>query len=167
MEHVIHPFAPVYDEHSVILMLGTIPSPKSREHGFFYSHPQNAFWPVLAALLEEPRPETPAEKTAFLLRHRIALWDVLQSCEIKGASDSHISRPVPNDFSPVFQTAPIQAVFTTGKKATELYTRLCQPQTGRPAVYLPSTSPANRRWYPFPELLRAYRVILPYLKKNR
>ncbi len=167
MEHVIHPFAPVYNKQSAILILGTIPSPKSRLYGFYYSHPQNAFWPVLSALLNECSPETPAEKTAFLLRHHIALWDVLYACNIKGASDSHITRPVPNDFTRIFKAAQIQAVFTTGKKATELYTRLCEPQTGRPAIYLPSTSPANRRWYSFPRLLEAYRVILPYLQQNR
>ena len=163
MTYVEHPFAPVFNENSSVLILGTIPSPQSRNHHFYYSHPQNAFWKVLSTLLKEPLPQTPEEKSTFLLVHHIALWDVLHACEIKGASDSHIRNPVPNDFSDLFRQAPIQKVFTTGKKATELYQKLCEPHTGVPTIYLPSTSPANRYWYPFEKLLLTYQIILPWL----
>ncbi len=164
MAYVEHPFQAVFDTHSSILILGTIPSPQSRIHGFYYSHPQNAFWRVLATLLQENIPQTPTEKRKFLLQHHIALWDVLQACDIEGASDSHIRNPVPNDFSVIFETAPIQKIFTTGKKATSLYRKFCEPRIGLPTTYLPSTSPANRYWYPFEKLVEAYKTILPLLK---
>ncbi len=165
MTCVIHPFAPVFDETSHILVLGTIPSPQSRKNGFYYSHPQNEFWHVLSALLHEKQPRTTEEKKAFLLKHHIAVWDVLHSCEIEGASDSRIRRPIPNDFSDLFAAAPIQQIFTTGKKATVLYQKLCEPRNRRAAAYLPSTSPANRYWFPYPKLLEAYQVLLPYLEE--
>lgn len=161
-ERIIHPLAPIYDEHSRILMLGTMPSPASRAVAFYYGNPRNRFWQVLAALFNEPLAQTNEERTAQLLSHRIALWDVLASCTITGASDASISDEVPNDFSPIFTTAPIQAVFCTGSKAAELYTRLCEPKTNVPCTKLPSTSPANAAWK-LDDLIEAYRVILPYL----
>lgn len=163
-KEVTHAFEPVYDRTSEILMLGTMPSPKSRENGFYYSHPQNRFWPVLAAVLGDKPPKNNEERQEFLYRHNIALWDVLHSCSIEGASDSSIRNPVPNDIARVLKAAPIRAVFTTGKKADELYRRYCLPQTGMQAICLPSTSPANIGRFPFAELASAYRCILPYLK---
>lgn len=163
MQQIHHTLPPVFDRHSRILILGTMPSPKSRQTKFYYGHPQNKFWRVLQALFEAAPLVTTEEKTAFLLTHRIALFDVLQSCQIRGASDASIKAPVPNDFTPILSQAPIQAVFTTGKTATRLFERLCAKQTGFSPIYLPSTSPANCANYTLDALVEAYRVILPYL----
>lgn len=160
--HVTHAFLPVFDAHSRVLLLGTMPSPGSRERGFYYSHPQNRFWRVLSALLNEEIPQTIEQKKALLLNHHIALWDVLASCDIAGASDASIRNPVPNNLRLILDNAPIQAIFATGRKAQELYSRLCQPVTGRPIICLPSTSPANQR-YSEEALKHEYSVILPYL----
>lgn len=145
-EYIVHPFAPVYDEHSEILILGTLPSVKSRENDFYYGHPQNRFWKVLAAVYNQPLPQSAEERSAFLLRNRIALWDVIYSCEIQGSSDSSIRSVVPTDLKQILETAPIRQIFVNGKKAAQLYTRYQQPLTGIPAVTLPSTSPANAAW---------------------
>jgi hypoxanthine-DNA glycosylase len=142
---VVHPWPPVYDEHSRILILGTIPSPKSLEYGFYYGNPQNCFWRVLAGALDkaEPAPDKKS-KTAFLLENRIALWDVLSSCDITGASDASISDPAANLFAPLLAKTMIKRIFTTGRAATDLFNRLCSAEAGMQAIYLPSTSPANR-----------------------
>ena len=157
---VTHAFEPVYDSHSTVLILGTMPSPQSIKHGFYYSHPQNRFWPLMAALYEEPVPSSPDEKRAFALRHGIALWDVLASCEIKGAADSTIRSPIPNDFTPILQTAPIKQIFTTGKTAFTLFQKLVTPHLKREAIYLPSTSPANQALFPWEKLLSTWRELL-------
>jgi TDG/mug DNA glycosylase family protein len=141
-----------------------MPSPKSREYGFYYSHPQNRFWHILSDLFHEPFPQTNEEKTALLLRHHIALWDVLHSCRIDGADDASIRYPVPNDIAGLLKTTGIHQVFTTGAKAASLYRRFCLPQTGVEAFPLPSTSPANCRFYTYDKLLEAYRVLLNYTK---
>ncbi len=164
MQKVIHELEPVYDKNSRILILGTMPSPKSREFGFYYSHPQNRLWKVLAELFREPAPTAPDEKELFLRKHRIAMWDVLESCIIKGAADSSIADPVPNDINRILSTCKIRAIFTTGKAATDLYRKLCLPVTGRPSIHLPSTSPANCRNYDLKSLVEAYREILNYLQ---
>lgn len=161
-ETVVHTIPPVYDSRSRILILGTMPSPKSREIGFYYGNPRNRFWTVLSRLLDQPCPDSTAAKRQFLLEHRIALWDVLQSCSIDGASDGSIRDPVPNDFSAIFSEADIQAVFTTGTKAYQLYQKLCFPNTGMAARPLPSTSPANCR-LSTEQLVDAYRPILSSL----
>ena len=158
---VIHELPPVYREDSAVLVLGTIPSPKSREAGFYYSHPQNRFWRVMAALFEEPLPADNAQKQALVLRHQIALWDVLAECEIAGASDSSIRQERPNDLGLIFSAAPIRMVFTTGKKAEALYRKHCYPVWLRESICLPSTSPANCAC-PLPRLIEAYRVLLDY-----
>lgn len=164
MKHfVLHPLEPVYNENSKVLILGTMPSPKSREMGFYYSHPQNRFWRVLSEILQQELPNSREEKKLFLLRHRIALWDVLKSCEISGASDSTIKKPIVNDLEQVLGAAEIRAIFTTGKKAGSLYQIYCFPQTQREAICLPSTSPANCACR-YEELLRRYQEILVYLK---
>jgi hypoxanthine-DNA glycosylase len=160
---VVHTFEPVYNSASKILILGTIPSPKSRMHGFYYGHPQNKFWLVFSELLSQSLPITNEEKKSLLLKHNIALWDVLASCEIKNADDATIKNPVANDLSVILKNAPIQAVFTTGKKSTALYIKHClHTMTEIPPIYLPSTSPANCR-IPWVELLSAYGAILDYL----
>lgn len=155
---VFHTLEPVFDEHSRVLILGTMPSPRSRETGFYYNHPQNRFWRVMAAVLGEELPASNAEKKALVLRHGIALWDVLASCEIKGAGDASIRAPIPNDLDRILGAADIQTIFTTGQKAAELYRRWLLPRTGREAVALPSTSPANARMR-LEELIEAYRPI--------
>lgn len=161
-EHVTHEFGAFYDENSKILILGTIPSPKSREMGFYYGHPRNRFWKVLAQLLDEPFPETVDERKAMLKKHGIALWDVLASCEIHGAADSSIKDPVPNDMDVIFKAADIKAVFTTGTTATKLYMKHCYPVCGISATGLPSTSPANCACS-YEKLVDAYSQILKYL----
>ena len=138
-------FLPVYDKNSRALILGTWPSPKSREMGFYYGHPQNRFWPLLAALTGEPVParEDIAAKKQLLLRHGLALWDTLERCTITGASDASIRDAVPNDIAALLENAPIQAVFCNGATAYRLYQKYLEPVSGIPAVKLPSTSPAN------------------------
>jgi hypoxanthine-DNA glycosylase len=154
-----HPFSPLYDSGCDRLILGTMPSPVSRINEFYYGHPQNRFWPVLAAVFDEPVPQTNAEKARLALSRHIALWDVLASCEIRGAADGSIKNPVPNDFSDILRGTKIERIFTTGKKAFSLYKTLCEEKTGIAAVPLPSTSPANRR-VSFEELKTAYRLAL-------
>ena len=136
-------FAPVYNEHSRALILGTWPSPKSREQGFFYGHPQNRFWPLLARLLGAPVPQSVPEKKALILTHGLALWDTIESCTITGASDASIRDVVPNDIAGLLAKAPIEAVFCNGATAYKIYTKYLEPVSGIPAVRLPSTSPAN------------------------
>ncbi len=121
-----------------------MPSPASREAGFYYAHPQNRFWRVLAKLFDEPLPQTTSERTAFALEHHLALWDVLASCEIAGASDASITNPCPNDLSVVLNRAPIRCICTTGKKAAQLYEKFdaaLYPHLRH--IALPSTSSAN------------------------
>lgn len=144
MSYVTHTFGPWFDAQSRVLVLGTMPSPKSREEGFYYAHRQNRFWRVLPALYDLP-PLTGdiAAQKQFLTEHHIALWDVLASCDIRGASDASIQNPVPNNMNKILSCAPIRAIFTTGVKAYHLYQKYCLPQCGVPAVMLPSTSPAN------------------------
>ena len=133
----------MYDGNSEILILGSFPSVKSREAGFFYGHPQNRFWRVLAAVFGGDLPVTTEAKTAFLLKNHIALWDVLAACEIKGSADSTIRSAAPTDLSVLLEAAPIRAVFVNGKTAEKYYRQYQLPLTGREAVCLPSTSPAN------------------------
>ena len=142
-QHVEHSFEPVYDEHSEILILGTFPSVKSRENHFYYGHPQNRFWKLLARLTEEPVPETVEEKKALLLKHHIALWDVVQSCDIIGSSDSSIRNVVPADIARILRESSVQKIYANGDKAYRLYKKYCEKETGKEAEKLPSTSPAN------------------------
>lgn len=157
--HIVHPIAPLYDENSRILILGSFPSVKSREQAFFYGHPQNRFWRVLPALYGEEPLTTIPEKRAFCARHGIALWDVIASCEIVGSSDSSIQNAVANDLTPILSAAPIERIFTNGKTAGKLYDRYIQPQIGKSAVCLPSTSPANASWT-LEKLVAAWQVIV-------
>ena len=143
---VVHPIRPVYDADSRVLILGSFPSVKSREEAFFYGHPQNRFWRVLAAVYEEDVPRTVTEKQEFLLTHKIALWDVISSCEIEGSADSTIKAVTPNDIEKILESAEIQAIFVNGKTAEKYYNRYLRRKVGRDAVCLPSTSPANAGW---------------------
>lgn len=160
LERVDHTLLPWADDESRVLVLGTMPSPKSRARGMYYGHPQNRFWPTLATLWQEPRPESPEAAREFAARHHIALWDVLASCAIDGAADSSIADPVPNDVPALLTRYPnIQHIVTTGKKAAELYRRHLEPLAGIRAVALPSTSAANRGWWPDDKLVSAYRTL--------
>ena len=141
-----HPFPPLYDKNSKILILGSFPSVKSREQNFFYGHPQNRFWKVVATVLEKEIPTTIEEKRAFLLSSNIALWDVIASCEITGSSDSSIKNVVANDLTEILETAKIKKIFVNGKTAEKYYNRYIKNKIGRDAVCLPSTSPANAMW---------------------
>ena len=154
-----HPIPPTYDKDSRILILGSFPSPKSRESGYFYGHPQNRFWKVVSTLFQEDLPVTVPEKHAFLVRHHIAAWDVIKSCEITGASDSSITDVVVNDLRPILECADIRQIYVNGKKAFEYYRKYTRALTGRDAVCLPSTSPANAAWN-FEKLLDAWKIIL-------
>ena len=160
---VTHEFDAFFDKDSRVLILGTIPSPKSREQGFYYGHPQNRFWKVLADVLGEEFPQTVEERKGFLKRNHIALWDVLESCEIKGASDVSIRNARPNDMNRILQAADIRAIFATGAKAAQLYKKLCFPECGVEAVRLPSTSPANCGCS-CEKLREAYRQICDYVR---
>ena len=160
---VTHEFDAFFDKDSRVLILGTIPSPKSREQGFYYGHPQNRFWKVLADVLDEEFPQTVEERKGFLKRNHIALWDVLESCEIKGASDVSIRNARPNDMNRILQAADIRAIFATGAKAAQLYKKLCFPECGVEAVRLPSTSPANCGCS-YEKLREAYSQIYDYVR---
>ena len=158
-EHIVHSFEPVYDKDSEILILGTLPSVKSRENNFYYGHKQNRFWKVLATLLKEPVPETIEEKKAMLLAHRIALWDVIQSCDIKGSSDSSIKNVQPTDIGMILEKTNVTQIYANGNKAGQLYKRYQFPVTGIEATVLPSTSPANAAWL-LARLCEAWKTIL-------
>ena len=162
-ERIIHPFEPFCDVESRVLILGTMPSPKSRETQFFYGHPQNRFWRIMAELFDEEPLLTVPEKCRFLREHHIALWDVLGECEIKGADDSSIRNPVPADLSRVFVVSSIRAVFTNGQKAALYYRKFHQEKYALPWYALPSTSPANCRNWTYETLKAEYSRILQYL----
>ena len=159
LQTVTHNIPPLYDSSSRVLLLGSIPSPKSREAGFFYAHPQNRFWQVLAAVLGEPMPDSIEQKRAMCFTHHIALWDTIARCEIAGASDTSIKNATPNDISLLLRKTKITRIFATGGKAAALYRKLVEPHTHMPITQLPSTSPANASWS-LEQLIDAYRVIL-------
>ena len=156
----IHPFPPLYDAGSRVLILGSFPSVKSREQRFFYGHPQNRFWRVLPALV----PTTIEEKKALVLRNRLALWDTIASCEITGSSDASITNVVANDLRPILDAADIRAIFCNGGTSYKWYNKLLRDRLGREAALLPSTSPANAQWTQ-ERLTEAWKqAILPYLE---
>lgn len=143
---ILHPIPPVFDSTSRILILGSFPSVKSREAMFFYGHPQNRFWPVVAEVFEEPVPMTVPDRKAFLVRNHIAAWDVIASCRIEGSSDASITDVTVNDLRPILEEAPIRQIYVNGKTAEKMYQKYTQPVIGRPCICLPSTSPANAAW---------------------
>ena len=157
-----HPFPPLYNSNSRILILGSFPSVRSREEMFFYGHPQNRFWRVLSAVLGEELPRTVEEKREMLLRRKIALWDVIGSCDIQGSADSTIKNASPNNLAPIFESADIRAVFVNGKTALRYYNAYQYPLHGREAICLPSTSPANAA-FGVERLVQSWGVILEYL----
>lgn len=157
-----HEFPPVYDRHSRVLLLGSFPSVKSREEGFYYGYPRNRFWPLLARLCGEALPATAAEKTAMCLRHGVALWDVIGSCEIEGSADSSIRDAEVNDLALILNECEIRQIFVNGGVAYRLFTRHQKERIGRDAVQLPSTSPANAAWS-MEKLWEAWRVVGTYM----
>ena len=144
--HVTHPFPPLYDKDSKILILGSFPSVKSREQMFFYGHPQNRFWKVIANVFNEPVPTTINEKKALLKRNHIALWDVIKSCDIEGSSDSSITNVTANNLNEIFDMADIQKIIVNGKTAEKFFNKYTRDIIGRDAICMPSTSPANAAW---------------------
>lgn len=155
---IIHPFAPVYDKDCKILILGSFPSPASREVNFYFGHKQNRFWKLLSALFNEEIKQDALSKTKFLLKHHIALWDVVQSCDVIAASDNSIKNVVVNNFDLIFKKTGEIPVFTLGKTATKLYAK----HTGQTSIMLPSTSPANCR-LSFESMLSQFHILLNYL----
>ena len=158
-ERIVHPFPPIYNIESRVLILGSFPSVVSRTQEFYYGHPRNRFWPLLAALLDVMDPHSVEEKKQMLLHHHIALYDAVTACAITGSADASMQSIVPADVSGIFQEAPIQAVFANGSKAYEV----CIKHIGIPAIKLPSTSPANARFC-FEELLAAWKQLLPWIR---
>ena len=169
-EHVEHGFGPVWNERSRVLILGSMPSPKSREAAFYYMHPRNRFWPVMEAVFANPADPSdsagtsPESRRAFALRHHLALWDVIASCDIAGASDASIRNAMANDLTPILRVAPIERILTTGAKAAQLYRRLIAPRLTEagfdtPMTPLPSTSPANAAMR-LDQLIEIYRTAL-------
>lgn len=158
IQNIVHPISPLYDKNSKILILGSFPSQKSREQMFFYGHPQNRFWKVLAAIFESEAPKTVEEKRKFILTNRLALWDVIASCDIIGSSDSSIKNVVPNDLSKILSVANIKQIFVNGKTAEKYYNKYIAKQIEQEAICLPSTSPANAAWS-FERLVDAWKII--------
>ena len=143
---ILHTIEPVWNENSKVLILGSFPSVKSREEGFFYGHKQNRFWKVTASVCDCSVPENIQDKKEMLLSNGIAVWDVIHSCDIVGSSDSSIKNVVPNDIGIIIENSKVERVFTNGKKADELYKKYIEQSVGITAVCLPSTSPANAAW---------------------
>lgn len=141
-----HPFPPLYDSNSKILILGSFPSVKSREQMFFYGHPQNRFWKVISAITGDTVPVTIEEKRTLLLKNRIALWDVIASCDITGSSDSSITNVTANDLTVILENSAVSRIFVNGKTAEKYYNKYLRDKLGIDAVCLPSTSPANAQW---------------------
>ena len=146
MNRLSHPFGPLFNEESRVLILGSFPSVKSREQNFFYGHPQNRFWKVIAALAGAPVPQTIEEKKELILSNHLALWDSIASCEITGSSDSSIRNATANDISVILDNSKVERIYCNGRKSHELYQRYIEPAIGRSAICLPSTSPANAQW---------------------
>ena len=153
-----HPFGPLYDSNSRVLILGSFPSVKSREQNFFYGHPQNRFWKVIAAIYGQPVPKTIEEKKHLILSSGLALWDSIASCDITGSSDSSIRNVRANDIRVILDNCNIERIYCNGRKSHELYCRYIEPVTGRSAECLPSPSPANAQWT-LDRLIGAWSVI--------
>ena len=161
---VEHEFGPYINKDSEVLILGSIPSLKSRELGFYYMHPQNRFWKIMGDLFNEKSLSTILEKKKFLKKNKIALWDVLESCEINGSSDSSIKCPKVNDIKELIKGTNVKTIFVTGKKAFDLYNKFCYKDVLIKAIYLPSTSGANCR-VSYDDLKEKYEIIRKSVKK--
>lgn len=166
IQHYVHPIQPLFDVNSAVLVLGSFPSQKSRESNFFYGHPQNRFWRVMSSILSERLPENVDDKKNMLLKHNIAVWDVIASCDIKGSSDSSITNVVPNDIENILLHTNIKDIFVNGKTAYKLYRKYTEPKIHINAVCLPSTSPANAAWSE-KRLIEKWRAISECLESNR
>lgn len=153
-----HTIPPVFDKESRILILGSFPSVRSREARFFYGHPQNRFWKVVAAVFDEPVPSSIGQKRDFLLRNHIAVWDVIASCDIEGSSDSSIKNVIPNDLGIILEAAPVEKIFINGRTAEKYYNKYIGKTIGTDALTLPSTSPANAAWS-LERLIEAWSII--------
>lgn len=158
MNRVNHEIEPIYNAESEILILGSFPSVKSREGQFFYHHPQNRFWKVLAGVLLQEVPVGIEDKKEFLYNNHIAVWDVIASCDIEGSSDSSIKNVVPNDLNRVLSAASIKQIYTNGAKSYKLYEKFCKPLIMKEAVKIPSTSPANAA-YSLERLILEWKII--------
>ena len=158
MNYLQHPFGPLFNENSHVLILGSFPSVKSREQNFFYGHPQNRFWRVIAAVFDKPVPQNIEEKKHLILTNGLALWDSIASCEITGSSDASIRNARANDIDIILGNSSIERIYCNGRKSHELYCRYIEAQTGREAICLPSTSPANAQWS-LERLIEAWSVI--------
>lgn len=156
---IIHPIPPLFDSESKTLILGSFTSVKSRETAFFYGHAQNRFWAVAAAVLGYPKPETVEEKKKMILENRLAMWDVIESCEIDGSSDSTIRNVTANDLSVILENSKVDRIIVNGKTAEKYYNKYTYPKTGIKAICLPSTSPANAAWS-LERLIEAWKIIL-------
>ena len=155
---VTHPIPPLYNKNSKILILGSFPSVKSREAEFFYGHPQNRFWKVLAGVFGTETPDTIEEKREFLLSHGIAVWDVIASCEITGSADSSIKNVTSNDLTVILNNCEIKQIFTNGRTSAQFYDKYIKNIIKREAEYLPSTSPANAQ-YSVEKLIAEWRIL--------
>lgn len=156
---IIHPIPPLYGKESKTLILGSFPSVKSREAEFFYGHPQNRFWAVIAAVFNSEKPETIEKKKELILSNKLALWDVIAQCEITGSSDSSIKDVTANDLSVILKNSKVDKIFVNGKTAEKYYNKYTYPKTGIKAVCLPSTSPANAAWS-IEQLVDAWKIII-------
>ncbi len=155
---IVHPIPPLFDSNSKVLVLGSFPSVKSREAQFFYGHPQNRFWSVVAAVFEQEKPLTVEDKKHLILENKLALWDVIAECEIEGSADSTIKNVRANDLNVILQNSSIERIYVNGKTAEKFYNKYTLPQTRIKSVCLPSTSPANAAWS-FKRLVDAWKVI--------
>ena len=162
-EHIVHGFEPIYDRSSRVLILGSLPSVRSREQNFYYGHPQNRFWRVIASLCGEDVPQTISEKTAMLLRHGIAVWDVVSECDIIGSSDASLKNVVPTDIRSILDASDIQCIYVNGGAASRIFDKYQKEVTGCDAVRLPSTSPANAA-YSLERLISAWSCITAHIK---
>ena len=155
---IVHPIPPLFDKNSKTLILGSFPSVKSREAEFFYGHPQNRFWTVVAEVFGCRKPESTEEKKEFVLSHNLAMWDVIGKCEIEGSADSTIKNVTANDLRIILDSCPIERIFVNGKTAEKYYNKYTYHKSGIKAICLPSTSPANAAWN-IPKLVDAWKII--------
>lgn len=159
-----HTFEPIFDSNSKILILGTFPSVKSRENNFYYGHPQNRFWSVLAEILGTETPKSIPEKMRMLIENKIAIWDVVGSCEISNSADTSIKNVEPNDIGIILENADIKTIYANGKTAEKLYNKYLLKETEKEIIPLPSTSPANAA-FSKERLVKAWEIIKEDLKK--
>ncbi len=164
-EHIIHSFDPVFDKNSRILIMGSMPSVKSRECGFYYGHPRNRFWTVISAITGSPLPHSTEDKKKLLLDHGIAIWDTAAECDIIGSSDQKIKNVVPTDLRIITDKCNIEAIFANGAAAANMYRKYQKHTLGKEIMILPSTSPANAAWST-ERLIKEWSKIREYLQKN-